>query len=366
MKVLWLTNVPSPYRVDFFNELGKKVDLTVLFEKKTSDERNESWLNYSFDHFTGVFLKGISINTDTAVCPEVVAYVKDKSFDHRVVTSISSPTGIIAIHYMKTHSIQYWIEGDGGFAKPGKGLKNRLKTYMISGAMGCFSTSKAHDDYYLTYGAAEDRIFRYPFTSLQEYDLVHADELRSQKEILRKELGIEEDRVVISVGQFIHRKGFDILLKAASQLKSGVGIYIIGGEPTDEYKQIVQDYDLESIHFVGFENKTMLSKYYAASDIFVLPTREDIWGLVINEAMAHSLPIITTNRCVAGLELVNDRVNGFLVPINDSDGLASSIMTLLKADKYKEFGRRSRRIISEYTIEKMVNRHVEVFNNGVV
>jgi len=56
MKILWLTNVPSPYRVDFFNELGKKCELTVLFEKRTSDERDRSWENYEFLNFTGVFL----------------------------------------------------------------------------------------------------------------------------------------------------------------------------------------------------------------------------------------------------------------------------------------------------------------------
>ena len=68
MKVLFITNVPSPYRVDFFNELGKFCDLTVTFEKRTSDERDKSWLQYKFENFKGIFLKGISLNTDTAFC----------------------------------------------------------------------------------------------------------------------------------------------------------------------------------------------------------------------------------------------------------------------------------------------------------
>ena len=64
MKVLFLTNIPSPYRVDFFNEIGKYCDLTVLFEKGFSNERDTSWKNYSFDNFKGIFLKGKSIKTD--------------------------------------------------------------------------------------------------------------------------------------------------------------------------------------------------------------------------------------------------------------------------------------------------------------
>ena len=50
-----------------------------------------------------------------------------------------------------------------------------------------------------------------------------------------------------------------------------------------------------------------------ASDLFVLPTREDIWGLVINEAMSFGLPIITTRKCIAGTELITDGENGYLL-----------------------------------------------------
>lgn len=365
MRILWLANVPSPYRVDFFNELGKQCELTVLFEKKTSDERDKSWLNYSFQNFKGILLRGKSINTDSAICPEVVAYVKDKSYDHIVVTNISSPTGVMAISYMRIHNIPYWIEGDGGFARLGNGVRNRLKTYMISAAKGCFSTSKAHDEYYLAYGATEEKIYRYPFTSLKEHDLFRADDLRYKKDSLRDGLGINEDCVVISVGQFVPRKGFDVLLRAASLLDSNVGVYIIGGVPTDEYKQIIQEYRLESIHFVGFESKEELGKYYAASDIFVLPTREDIWGLVINEAMAYSLPIITTNRCVAGLELVKNGENGYIIPTDDYAQLAYYINGMIMDRKYEQFGDFSRKLINDYTIEQMVKTHMTIFSRRV-
>ena len=62
LKVLFITNVPSPYRVEFFNELGKYLNLTVIFEKSTSDERDSSWNNYAFENFEGIVLKGIKIS----------------------------------------------------------------------------------------------------------------------------------------------------------------------------------------------------------------------------------------------------------------------------------------------------------------
>ena len=133
-----MTNVPSPYRVDFFNELGKKCDLTVVFEKIKSDERGTAWDNYQFKNFDGIFLHGKSINTDTAVCPEIIKYIRKGLFDHIICANFLSPTGMIAIEYMRLHKIPYFLESDGGFAKNGRGIKEKLKRHFISGAKGYF------------------------------------------------------------------------------------------------------------------------------------------------------------------------------------------------------------------------------------
>ena len=181
-----------------------------------------------------------------------------------------------------------------------------------------------------------------------------------EKMELRRELGIGEDKVILSIGQFIHRKGYDILLRSAADLEPGTGIYIIGGEPTEEYKQLCQDLGLTNVHFLGFMKKEKLVKYYKAADLFVLPTREDIWGLVINEAMAYGLPVVTTDKCVAGLELVEQNVNGCIVPVEDHQKLASGINRILRGDTQK-MGEISLEKVRPYTIENMVKKHLEIF-----
>ena len=95
-----------------------------------------------------------------------------------------------------------------------------------------------------------------------------------------------------------------------------------------------------------------------ASDAFVLPTREDIWGLVINEAMSYGLPIITTDRCIAGLELVG-KENGKIIPVDDVEALKSAIKTVL-AIPSEEFFDSNYQIISNYTIENMAKVHAEI------
>ena len=107
--------------------------------------------------------------------------------------------------------------------------------------------------------------------------------------------------------------------------------------------------------------KEELVRHYKAADLFVLPTREDIWGLVINEAMAYGLPVITTDRCVAGLELVEEGVNGYIIPVEDEKALAKRIEACFASD-YRAMGDKSLEKVRPYTIENMVKAHLNIFD----
>jgi len=167
--------------------------------------------------------------------------------------------------------------------------------------------------------------------------------------------------VLLSGAQFTPRMGFDVLLEAMAQLPAGIGCCIVGGEPTEEYLAQAERLGLDHVHFVGFKRKPALAEYFKAADLFVLPTRKDIWGLVINEAMAHGLPVITTDKCIAGLELVKNGENGYLVPVNDITQLADRIAKILEIQE-SNMGRKSLEIIKDYTIEKMAEQHIEYLN----
>lgn len=369
MRVLFLTNVPSPYRVAFFNELGKLCDLTVLFEKRTSDERNDTWKNYRFDNFKGIFLKGKSISVDDGLCPEVVRYLQKDRYDHIVITSFTSPTGMIAIEWMRLLGMEYWLESDGGMPKDGKGFKERVKTHFIKGAKGYFSTAVTNDDYYLMYGAKREKIHRYPFTSLFERDVFREVTEASQKQALRQKLGIEEKHMVVSVGRFSYLngygKGYDALIRAAQQLPEDIGWYIVGGAPTEEFAKIVEDTGLKNIHFVDFMDKESLKEYYRAADVFALMTVGDVWGLVINESMACGLPVITTDKCVAGVELIEAGENGYIVKVGDDKALASRVKEILDTPGTVEaMGKYAIDVIRNYTIENMARIHMQVFEKN--
>jgi len=365
-RVLFITNYPAPYRVAFFDILGKSVDVTVLFadrvEKKT--HRNAQWFveGTGACHMVQLQRAVVSVR-GRELCTDVIDWLK-KPWDRIILCGYSSPTVMLAMAWLRLKRIPFWMEVDGGLIRKERKLVYLAKKLLVSSASGWLSTGKATTDYLVHYGARREWAREYPFSSLSEKDIPDAVISPHRKQALRQELGLQEGPMILSIGQFIHRKGFDILLKAAAKLTPGARIYIVGGEPTQEYLDLSRELGLANVEFVGFMKKEQLLKYYQASDLFVLPTREDIWGLVINEAMAFGLPIVTTDRCVAGLELVENGVNGYIVPVGDSDTLAEKMNLLLKSDASR-MGAASLEKIRSYTLENMAQVHATVFREGI-
>ena len=363
-RILFLTNFASPYRVHFFDELGKYADVTVLYSDRVEDitHRDKSWFESGKGGFQAVQLTKTFGVKDENLCLDVLTWLK-KSWDVIVIGGYSSPTAILAMTWLRMHRIPFYMEVDGGLVRQERKIKYLVKRTLVRLAPKWLSTGRFTTDYLVHYGAQADHVIHYPFSSLHEENILPDIVPREEKMALRQELAVEEEYMLLAIGQFIHRKGFDVLLRAAAALDKNVGIYIVGGEATEEYQKMRETLGLNNVHFLGFQKKDVLAKFYKAADLFVLPTREDIWGLVINEAMAYGLPVITTDRCVAGLELVEDGVNGYIVPVEEEAALAEKIRAVIASDM-EAMGAASLRKIRPYTLENMAKVHAEIFESG--
>lgn len=360
-KVLFATNLPSPYRVDFFNEIGKKCDLTVLFERKTSAERDEKWKGETAENYREVFLDLVPVGADRSKGSALRKYIMTHKFDALVFTNYVSTSVMEAIAYCRFKRIPYIIEYDGGFNKKDKLPQRMLKKFLLGGAKAHFTTCELHKQYLCSLGIAESKIRKYPFSSVHEAEISAAGILSdAERCAVRARLGVKERKVVLAVGQFIHRKGFDILMDAMPSLPPDTGVYIIGGIPTDEYIRKKQQLKLHNLHFVRFLTKHELYPYMQMADVLVMPTREDIWGLVVNEAMAFGLPVVSSDQCIAGLEMITNGENGYIVPTDDPAALAKSIAQVLQDPKRLQVMReKAQQKAIEYTIESMVKSNID-------
>ena len=132
MRVLYVCNFESPYRIDFWNELTKYCDVTVLFSesKEQQVERNSKWFSNEEYKFTAKMLKQTKLTKKLHICFGVKEYLK-KDYDLIIFHPYSPITCMYGISYCIRNKIPYVINSDGGFAKDGKGFQERLKRYLL-------------------------------------------------------------------------------------------------------------------------------------------------------------------------------------------------------------------------------------------
>lgn len=359
-RVLFITNYASPYRVCFYDELAKQMDVTVLFSDRIQDKKHRSadWFISGEGCFRAVQLEKRVAGRN--LCLDVTDWLKQK-WDAIVVCGYAYPTIVLAMAWLRLHRIPFYMEVDGGLIREDSGYKYWFKRLLVSRASAWISSGRYTTNYLVHYGAREDAVYQYPFTSLWQREIPAAVPTAEEKKQLRQTLEMPEEKIVLYVGRFDPKKGMDDLLQITPVLEQNTGIYFVGGEPTEAHLSFCEAHGLHNVHFVGFKKKEALEAYYRASDLLVLPTKSDVWGLVINEAMAQGLPVITTDRCVAGLELVENGVNGYIVPVDDNEALTRAVRSALEQD-YRRMGRSSLEKIRPYTIENMAAAHVEIFS----
>lgn len=172
-------------------------------------------------------------------------------------------------------------------------------------------------------------------------------------------LGVGLDtKKVLYVGQLIPRKGIDVLLKAASGFPRDYHLYLVGGEPSNDYVDLVKALGLSNITFCSFKGKDELRVYYQAADVFTLPTREDIWGLVINEALNYGLPVVSTEKCLAAVEMLTREA----IVLVENDKLLCDRIIEAAEGTFNDWDEYSISKILLYSIEGSSRTHVEIFN----
>jgi glycosyltransferase involved in cell wall biosynthesis len=166
----------------------------------------------------------------------------------------------------------------------------------------------------------------------------------------------------------IGRKGVDLLLIAFDRLvQKGleVELHLVGREASlPRFLSVVSRTARERIRYEGFQPPESLPKFFAGADVFVMPSRHDGWGVVVNQALGSGLPVITSDAVGAGLDLVEHEVNGLHFPAGDVDSLERSMERV--AANYPEarvWGEASRKKALSLTPEEGARKWVAVFSD---
>jgi glycosyltransferase involved in cell wall biosynthesis len=365
-KVLLIHNIVAPYRLPLFRALANEgsVDLTVWFMSQSA--RNRVWrpVLSSEVGFAYEILPKLEFNY---ISNDLFTYILNYSFPWRYVRQpfdlmiaagwldFASQAGFLLSKLLGRRYI-LWSESTANESSWRRSLARPLVQTIVAGSDAYIAVGTRSKEYLCALGAPEDDIFTAFSTVDVHWFQCRSRELALQRDAIKAELGIAGRRVVLYCGQFIERKGLRYLVEAFELIKArhpDTALAFVGYGPLQsELQATVARRRLADVHFLGAMELEDTARVYAVSDVFVLPSLEETWGLVVNEAMACGLPVVVTDCVGSSVDLVRNGENGFVVPAGDAVRLGDAISHLVADNSLRErFSACSARHIANFTPE---------------
>lgn len=353
MRVLYLTNYHNPYRDAFFEQLGKACNLTVFFEQRADTARDASW----FDHPKPLRYNEVFKPKGTTDTQHVHSLVK-QPWDVIVFGCYNSPVQAKEILNLRHLGVPYVINSDGMVFPSANPIKESLKRHILKGAQAYLIAGEKCAASLRKLVGDSAMVQAYPFTSLTRSQISRAASLASTSR------GSRNKGLVLSVGLYKRYKGLDVLLHAARWHREKRFRIIGVGEKEKEIRRLVKKAHLHNVDVVPFLQPRDLAREFATAGLFVLPSRQECWGLVVNEAAAHGCPIVSTWGAGAAVEFLSDTHPELLAHPGDARSLAHTISRALSADdrSMADYAAFLMHKSSKYTIEGCVAAHLALFD----
>jgi glycosyltransferase involved in cell wall biosynthesis len=256
------------------------------------------------------------------------------------------------------------LRGDSRFGPPWPSAPKRQAKRLMLGSLfrlidAFLAVGSANRDYYRNFGVSDDRIFSTPYAVDNDFFASRAAAASQRRDAFRAELGLAPDRpVVLYAGKLQRLKRVDDLIEACIGLTSprpGLPPYLLivgDGLERAALKARARSLRFDAIKWAGFRNQSELPAFYDLCDVLVLPSDNEAWGLVLNEAMNAGKPVIASDRVGAARDLIHEGINGAVFPAGDVKALRKAIGRVLEEpDRATQMGRASREIIRKWNFE---------------
>lgn len=197
------------------------------------------------------------------------------------------------------------------------------------------------------------------------YNGVDTNNFRPQKTEAKQNLGIE--KMVLCVARFVPQKGLKVLIDALPQLEDDAELVLVGRGPLElKLRKQAQKRRLQKrVHLLGQKiSDAQLAQYYAAADVFCLPSLWEPFGMVAAESLACGTPVVCSN--IGGLpEVVRNGKDGFLVPPKNPAALSEKIQLLLdKPRKAKTMGKTGRKsVLEKFTWDNTAEAYKKIYSD---
>lgn len=375
-RLAYFVSHPIQYQAPLLRKLAKHphIDLEVFF---LSDFSIQSYIDPGFgqkvswdvtltDGYTHSFLPKIRESGRLSFANPIVYGVehalKKKRWDAVWFHGYAHYAMIYGILRAFQLKIPVLFRAESNLTCTSKGpLKNLLIKSLVRRAAGLLWISSDNRDYYKYYGAKNEQLFFTPYAVDNTFFQNKAAIDEDQKKAFRFKIGLTQDLpVILYASKMIPRKNALLLFEAFRKIAQAQGsapaylVYIGDGEQRPAIEKRIKKTNLgHCIKLLGFKNQSELPAYFSLSDIFVLPSEKEPFGLIINEVMNAGKAIITTREVGAARDLVRDEKNGFVTEAGNLMSLRRALeKALMDQDRLQAMGQQSLRHIQAWSYQE--------------
>ena len=355
-RVVYWNNIPAPYMVERFNAVIRRgnIDLEVWFGARTDPGR--SWtIDESTWEFPYRYLPRVGIGRHRLSLPTFVSTARRPDL---LVSLYATPSFLagLRIAWWRGWRTALWVEVTFDSWIRRRAWKEALKRAVFTRVDGIITAGQDGRAFATRYGVPPGRIHIARHVVDSGYFASESVAARAERDEIRLGLGVT-GVVFLYVGRLWWGKGLDCLLAAFEQVSRDLprqtSLLLVGDGPEAPRIARMAARDGLPVTLAGFRQRADLPRMYAAGDAFVFPTLGDPYGLVVDEAMATGLPIISTTAAGEIRERVIEDVNGYLIPPDNSGALAAAMRRLANDPALRsEMGARSAEMIAPYTPDR--------------
>lgn len=368
---------PIYYQVPLYRRLAAdpRLRFTAIFASDAGVRPRDfgygepvAWGENLLSGYDSIFLRGAAQSRAygrswSILGPDVVPLVLRSRFDVVWLHGYSYVTQMLGLLAQRLRGgavmfreEQTLIHGRGGVKSAGKEVL--LRGLFRDGPAMFLGTESRR--WFEHYGVPRSRLSFTPYAIDNDQHEAAVLAARKRRDQIRDSLGIAHDSpVILTVSRLSPNKQPLAVLEAFARTREQrrCGLLVVGsGELEQEMRDLVAARGIRDVIFAGFVKRDRIAEVYAVADIFVLFSRlHETWGLVLNEAMAASLPIVASEACGSVPDLVRDGYSGFVVDRDDIGALAGRLGELVDSGELRaSMGVESRRLIGRFNYDEAV------------
>jgi glycosyltransferase involved in cell wall biosynthesis len=376
-KLAYFVSHPIQYQAPLLRELAAhpQIELKVFFISDISTRefhdkgfgRTVSWNVSLLDGYDYEFLPCVFPSDSLSfIKPKVYGVkkaIKAKEWDAIWFHGYAHYSLVLGIILAFRYGIPYFFRAESNLICTSRNwLKNIAIKWLVKQASGLLWISSDNRDYYLEYGAKLKQLFFVPYAVDNKFFRENAESKKSSVVKIKQNLELNEPLpILIYASKFIKRKNplllFDAyagLSKDGSMPPPAYLVYVGDGVERIEIEKRVAERGWQShVKLIGFINQSELPTYFSMSDVFVLPSNKEPFGLVVNEAMSAGNAIISTDEVGATRDLIKHGKNGYICKAGDLNQMISVLRLAIDSREHlNEMALESQRIIGEWSYKQ--------------